>query len=196
MRIELLLITLVCMSVQAQEGPEAEGDERGFTFTGTVTRGEDLLLEIPGGLNFFLDFIGYGPEGWSVRIFDPARPGDNFCAVVTPPYRGINALQIYAWHFFNEDRTGPNDGSVNAPGEERRFFFVTDIPSYDRAFELLSTMLWPEGPEAADSAAAAHDRILREEGRITIGELETGCIPGTDSVWIERMEIEVELFIQ
>lgn len=196
MRISLLLVTLAYMSVPAQDGTAAGGEPCRFAFTGTVTRGEDLLQEIPGGLTFTLDFIGYGPEGWSVRIFDPARPGDNFCAVVTPPYRGINALQIYAWHFFDDDRTGPNDGSVNAPGEERSFHFVTDIPAYDLAFELLSIMLWPEGPEAADSAAAAHDRIHREEGRITIVELETGCMPGTDSVWIERMEVEVELFIR
>ena len=166
-----------------------------FVFSGTVLRGEDLRQELPDGLVFALEFIDYGPEGWSVRIFDPASPGDNFCAVVTPPYRGINALQIFAWHFFDQDCTGPNDGSVNAPGEERGFSFVTDKPTYDRAFSLLSTMLWPGTPEEAEEAAGEHDLIPREEGRLIIDDLETGSIPGTDSVWIERMDFTVELFI-
>lgn len=189
--IVILALALVCTAQVT--GPDPTGGP--FVFSGTVHRGEDLRQEIPGGLVFALDFIDYGPEGWSVRIFDPARPADNFCAVVTPPYRGVNALQIYAWHFFNEGRNGPNDGSVNAPGEERSFSFVTDTSSYDRAFALLSTMLWPEAPEEAEEAAGEHDTIPYEEGRLTIDTLETGCIPGTDSVWIERMEVTVELFI-
>ena len=189
--IVILALALVCTA----QGTGTGAAESPFVFTGTVLRGEDLRMEIPEGLVFALDFIDYGPEGWSVRVFDPARPSDNFCAVVTPPYRGMNALQIFAWHFFNEGRNGPNDGSVNAPGEERHFSFVTDTATYDRAFTLLSSMLWPDAPEEAEEAAGEHELIPREEGRLVIEELETGSVPGTDSVWIERMEVTVELFI-
>lgn len=184
---------VLIMLLTAGAAPGGEGDT--CRFEGTVSRGEDYHYELPGGLEFRLDFIGYGPEGWSVRILDPAYPSDNFCSVVTPPYRGINALQIYAWHFFDEDMTGPNDGSVNAPGEERRFSFVTDKQSFDLAFDLLSAMLWPDSPEDAEAAAAQHDTIPGGSGVLTITDLDTGSIPGSDSVWIDIMEFEVELLL-
>lgn len=175
-------------------GEEADQTDYPFAFSGAVSRHEDFQHELPGGLIFTLEFISYGTEGWAVRIFDPAFPSDNFCAVVTPPYRGINALQIYAWHFLNEDGTGPNDGSVNAPGEERRFYFVTDKASYDIAFEALSAMLWPESTEAQEAAVVVHDGINRESGILTLRELIPGGT-GEDTAWIESMEFDVELFI-
>ncbi len=182
-----IVLILISNSLLSDE-PEQTCDP--FGLSGAVNRHEDFQYELPGGLVFTLEFIDYGPEGWAIRIFDPAFPGDNYCAVVTPPYRGINALQLYAWHFFNEDGTGPNDGSVNAPGEERRFYFVTDQASYDAAFESLSAMLWPESSEAQEAAAVLHDGIHRARGILTITELVTG-----DSVHIDRMEFNVELFI-
>lgn len=168
--------------------PEQTCDQ--FGLSGEVNRHEDFQYVLPEGLVFTLEFISYGPEGWAIRIFNPAFPSDNFCAVVTPPYRGINALQIYGWHFLNEDVTGHDEGSVNAPGEERRFYFVTDKASYDAAFESLSIMLWPESSEAQEAAAVLHDGIRRARGILTITELVTG-----DSVHIDRMEFDVELFI-
>ncbi len=165
-----------------------------FVLSGTVSRLEDFQHDLPGGLVFTLEFIAYGPEGWAIRIFDPAFPSDNFCAVVTPPYRGINALQIYAWHFLNEDGTGPDDGSVNAPGEERRFYFVIDKASNDAAFESLSAMLWPESTEAQEAAAILHDGIHHECGILTVTEIVAGDVSG-DSVQIESMTFDVELFI-
>ena len=187
----LIVLILISGSLSGDE-PQQPGSTSGFS--GTVTRHEDFQHELPGGLVFILEFISYGPEGWAIRIFDPAFPSDNFCAVVTPPYRGINALQIYAWHFLNADGTGPNDGSVDAPGEERRFYFVTDKGSYDTAFESLSAMLWPESPEAQETASALHDGIHRESGILTITELVAGDYAG-DSAYIDSMEFDVELFI-
>ena len=113
---------------------------------------------------------------------------------MTPPYRGINALQIYAGHFLNEDGTGPDDGSVNAPGEERRFYFVIDKASNDAAFESLSAMLWPESTEAQEAAAILHDGIHHECGILTVTEIVAGDVSG-DSVQIESMTFDVELFI-
>ena len=192
-RYPLILIVLIIVSSSfSGDEPQQPGSASGFS--GTVSRHEDFQHELPGGLVFTLEFISYGPEGWAIRIFDPAFPSDNFCAVVTPPYRGINALQIYAWHFFNEDGTEPNNGSVNAPGEERRFYFVTEKASYDTAFESLSAMLWPESPEAQEAAAALHDGIHRESGILTITELVAGESSG-DSAYIDSMGFDVELFI-
>jgi hypothetical protein len=175
-------------------GEEPGANQFPYSFSGAVSRFEDFQCELPGGILFTVEFIDYGPEGWVVRIFDPAFPSDNFCSVVTPPYRGINALQIYAWHFFNEEATGYNDGSVNAPGEERRFYFVTDKPGFDIAFESLSGMLWPESPEAQEAAVTVHDGVHRECGILTVTELVPG---GTweDSVWIDSMEFDVDLFV-
>lgn len=192
MKTSLFTLALVLLWMTG-EAPGGEGNT--FRFGDTVSRGEDYRYELPGGLEFRLDFIGYGPEGWSVRILDPAYPSDNFCSVVTPPYRGVNALQIYAWHFFNEDMTGSNEGSVNAPGEERRFSFVTDKQSFDLAFDLLSAMLWPDSPEDAEAAASRHDTIPRGSGVLTITDMHTGSIPGSDSVWIDSMDFEVELLL-
>ena len=186
-----LLILLISSSLFGDE-PLQNGSPP--VLSGTVSRHEDFQHELPGGLVFTLEFIAYGPEGWAIRIFDPAFPSDNFCAVVTPPYRGINALQIYAWHFLNEDGTGPDDGSVNAPGEERRFYFVIDKASYDAAFESLSAMLWPESTEAQEAAAILHDGIHRARGILTVTEIVAGDASG-DSVQIESMTFDVELFI-
>ena len=79
---------------------------------------------------------------------------------------------------------------MNAPGEERRFYFVTDKASYDAAFESLSTMLWPESPEAQEAAAVLHDGIQRESGILTVTELVAG-----DSAYIDSMKFDVELYI-
>lgn len=190
----IIIILTFLVAAGSLSGEESEQTGLPFTFSGSVSRHEDFQHELPGGLIFTLQFITYGPEGWAVRIFDPAFPSDNFCSVVTPPYRGINALQLYAWHFFNEDGSGPNDSSVNAPGEERRFFFVTDKGTYDIAFEALSAILWPESPEAVEAAAAVHDGIHRERGMLTVMDLVRGDVT-EDSSYIDSMEFDVELFI-
>lgn len=190
-----VLFLLVLVTIEGSiYGEEPGSDQTPCSFSGAVSRFEDFQYEIPGGLLFIVEFIDYGPEGWAVRIFDPAFPSDNFCSVVTPPYRGINALQIYTWHFLNEEGNYPNDGSVNAPGEKRRFYFVTDKPGFDIAFESLSAMLWPENPEAQEAATAVHEGVHRERGILTIRELVLGSTEG-DSVWIDSMEFDVELFV-
>ncbi|MCD4701872.1 MAG: hypothetical protein K8S24_08460 [Candidatus Aegiribacteria sp.] len=190
----ILIVLTLLIAAGSLSGEEPEQSGLPFTFSGSVSRHEDFQYELPGGLIFTLQFITYGPEGWAVRIFDPAFPSDNFCSIVTPPYRGINELQLYAWHFFNEDGSGPNNGSVNAPGEERRFFFVIDKETYDIAFESLSAILWPESPEAVEAAAAVHDGIYRERGVLTVMDLVRGDVTG-DSSYIDSMKFDVQLFI-
>jgi hypothetical protein len=47
---------------------------------------------------------------------------------LTPPWHGVpNPRTIEGWHFRNEANSGPNDGSVNAPGELREFIFSPEV---------------------------------------------------------------------
>lgn len=163
-----------------------------YQFSGTVSRGEDFSFEFTPGLEFRLDYIDYEPGGWAVRIADPGYPDENFCSVVTPPYSGTNPLQIYAWHFLNIDGDGPNDGSVNAPGFDRSFMFVTDRDNFTLAFESLSSMLWPQTDEEYDRALAVHNTIPRQLGMLLIKDI--GFVE-SESTSIESLEFEVELYM-
>jgi hypothetical protein len=188
------LILTVLLFLAFAESPGAEGSESesgSFAFSGSVNRYEDFQYELPGGLLFKVEFIAYGPEGWAIRIFDPAYPSDNFCSVVTPPYRGINALQLYAWHFLGE----AGGAEANVPGERRVFYFVTNKQDFDRAFETLSMMLWPENQVEQDEAVRIHDEIQRECGILTVRDIVPVEARG-DSAWIESMEFDVELYVQ
>src|SRR6185503_17865995 len=51
------------------------------------------------------------------------REGEDL-STLTPPWHFVpNAREIEGWHFRNPDNTGPNDGSMNAPGYLREFIF-------------------------------------------------------------------------
>lgn len=65
------------------------------------------------------------PVGWDIGIFDTDRSED--LSRFTLPLRGPNARNIYAWHFRNEDNTGPNTGTVNAPQRHRAFMFSPEV---------------------------------------------------------------------
>ncbi len=65
--------------------------------------------------------------GWFLRIYEPGRPDDDLSSL-TPPWHFVpNAREIEGWHFRNADNTGPNDGTTNAPGEERDFNFSPEV---------------------------------------------------------------------
>lgn len=72
---------------------------------------------LPNGLIFSLE-----PQrhGWSIRVYD-AQSGLEMSSM-TPPLRlATNPREISGWHFRNSDNTGPNEGSVNAPQQNRHF---------------------------------------------------------------------------
>jgi len=67
--------------------------------------------------------------GWRLGLFDgePER-GAVDLTQLTPPLRGApNPRELFGWHFRNENNTGPNDGSVNAPQETRVFVISPGI---------------------------------------------------------------------
>ena len=104
---------------QRSKNSNGHGFQRNVRFSGEVLKGRSFERQV--GANLFFRLV---PEelGWSISMGNKA-PRENFCSVVTPPYRGMNALRIEGWHFRNADNTGPNDGGVNAPRELREFIF-------------------------------------------------------------------------
>jgi hypothetical protein len=130
-------------SILQTSKPASEAHPRSVTFSGEVLKGRSFEKTIRANLFFRLV-----PQelGWTILIGSKADAANNFCGVVTPPYRGINALQIEGWHFRNSDNTGPNDAgpkNVNAPQELREFYFVLSEADYRNAMDALQIMLWP-----------------------------------------------------
>jgi len=66
-------------------------------------------------------------HGWTLQISKRDRPAEDLSRL-TPPWHFVpNPREIEGWHFRNAENTGPNDGSVNAPGAERDFIFSPDV---------------------------------------------------------------------
>ena len=65
------------------------------------------------------------PVGWDIGVFEPGKSED--LSQFTLPLRGPNDRALYAWHFRNEDNSGPNEGSVNAPQDHREFIFSPEV---------------------------------------------------------------------
>lgn len=94
------------------------------TFSGDVMRGEKFSRIFHDSMAFVLDPI---ESGWEIGIFLKGRPGENI-ARLTPPFHSVpNPRFVEGWHFRNESNTGPNDGSVNAPGSVREFIFSSKV---------------------------------------------------------------------
>lgn len=141
------------------------------------------------------EYAELGWMGWIIQIAPPAEPDHNYTSIVTPPFRGVNALQIIGWHFRNSDNTGANDGSVNAPQEERNFLFVTNEEDYQTAFAAVDCVLHPSQCEDMDDqeAFAIHESVPKSEGTLLITELELGNLVPEQQAWIEHMAFEVEI---
>lgn len=66
------------------------------------------------------------PEGWLIGVFE--KNGSEDLSRLTPPWHGLpNPREVEGWQFRNADNTGPNEGSVNAPGEIRDFIFSPEV---------------------------------------------------------------------
>ena len=118
---------------QRSKSTDARAVQRNVRFSGAVRKGRSFERQI--GANLFFRLV---PEelGWAISVGSKAVRG-NFCSVVTPPYRGMNALRIEGWHFRNSDNSGPNEpgpNNVNAPQEHESFTLysmrrITGAPS-------------------------------------------------------------------
>ena len=68
-----------------------------------------------------------GSDGWMVRVGTRSRPSDDLSRLTQPWHFVPNPRQLAGWHFRNKSNTGPNDGSVNAPGTFREFIFSPEV---------------------------------------------------------------------
>lgn len=164
-------------------------------FKGEVRRGQVFERSIDRRLTFRLNPDEYG---WEIWIGDKTKPDRNYCAIITPPYHGINALDIEGWHFRSSDNSASVEArgnNVNAPQEIRRFFFVLNEAGYLKASHALQRLLWPYSYTASETEEAreAYDRIKKMTGRLRIRSKELGNLKGGGRAWIERMRFEVEI---
>lgn len=174
------------------------GDEaypRTVTFGGDVLKGR--LFEKHIGANLFFRLV---PQelGWTIAIGNKADTVKNFCGIVAPPYRGVNALQIEGWHFRNADNSGPNQvgpKNVNAPQELREFYFVLNEVDYRSATAALDIFLWPYSysKEQIDGAERAHAMLRKGHGTLTIRDLKLNTLERGKQAGIERMTFHVAL---
>jgi hypothetical protein len=167
-----------------------------FAAEGDVVRGKDFEARIDASRVFRLKAFS---EGWVIEVTDDK--GNNYCSVVTPPYRGTNHLEIFGWHFRNADNTGPNapgEKNVNAPGEHREFRCLAtaaDAAAASRALDVVlrgeKTAAWRE----SDEAYQLHGRFVAEaqRGTLSMSRLALGSLGAGRRPWIASMHFRFEL---
>lgn len=144
------------------------------TLTGAVNRGERFSSAFGPGLVLVLEPAEYG---WQIIVRDE-RPDENI-ARLTPPFHFVpNPRDVEGWHFRNGDNTGPNDGSVNAPQEERDFLFS---PEVGRSID------YPVTPEQAKQLERAG------QGRLVIKSLQLGNLEPGQKAHIRQMDFSIWL---
>ncbi|MBN1426848.1 MAG: hypothetical protein JXB07_00600 [Anaerolineae bacterium] len=178
--------------------------DRPDEFAGQVTRGQTFEHEISPSLVFYLcpiQHAEYGDIGWQITISNQPQNGcdpdsPDYAGIVTPPFRGLNSRDIVGWHFRNEDNTGPNQGSVNAPQENRLFNFVLDHDGYQAALTV-HDCLWRQMCAGLDQGEMPDiiAEIPQSSGSMLITHLELGHLVPGEQAWIEQMEFGVKLYL-
>jgi hypothetical protein len=119
--------------------------------------------------------------GWRIAIQTScAANGDNFAAVATSPFHGVNALEVEGWHF---------DPRVNAPQRVREFEFVLN----ERDWQMLMTALNSNYDPA--KALSGVRKITLGHGTWTITRMARSIGADGKSVfrWIDfRLSLEIK----
>ena len=175
----------------------AQGAEPWLGFSGEVARGETFRHRLEQ--NYWFE-LRPDPQGWGWHIWigDPREAHDNYAAVVTPPYHGINRLQLFGWHFRNADNSGPNAAgpkNVNASQEVRDFRFVLHDLDHDDAMAALRRLLW--GPVESEDVGL-HLRtwrreLAKDEGWLEITDMTLGNLVTGETARFRRMAFTVHL---
>jgi hypothetical protein len=173
----------------------APGSQRAVRFSGAVLKGQSFERRI--GANLFFRLIPL-ELGWTISVGSGSGPGNNFCGVVTPPYRGVNQIYVEGWHFRNADNSGPNEPgpkNVNAPQEVRDFNFVLNDADNRKAFDALQILLWPYSysKQQIHEADDTHAKLPKGNGTLTIRDLQLNRLEPGKQAGIERMTFDVEL---
>ncbi|MCP4359625.1 MAG: hypothetical protein GY796_16585 [Chloroflexi bacterium] len=178
------------------------------TFTGQVSRGQIYKHQITQDLVFCLVPGGIirdiPDEGWNIIISD-TRPDScdhsskdyaNFGSRVTPPFRGNLYFDVYGWHFRNAENTGENDGSVNAPQEERHLNFVFNRQDYETLWYAARCNRWAIDTDCAQATqTSTNTEIPRSSAKFTVTKLELGNLVPDSHAWIEYMEFKVDVYL-
>jgi len=186
------LSVLAALGIPSAVAAELRGSgERCETYHGRVVRGQAFQQPIGDGLVFRL-----APDslGWTIGVIKAGRPEEDFAAIATPPYRGINPRYLEGWHFRNRANSGPNEGDVNAPQEERAFAFVLTPEDYRTAETSVETLLWGTRTDAERQRALdALAQVSRARGTLRVVNATLGNLaPGTQA-WFEALTFDVEL---
>lgn len=156
-------------------------------FQGHAAKGQYFKKVLGNGLVFHLIPDNYG---WNIEIL-PEHDQENvpyggFASIATPPFHGINALQIQGWHWRNIDNTAANDGSVNAPQEIRDFEFVVnnaDAQKMGAAIEQFTS----------GKTLSFSPYVSLGQGKLVIKNLKLGNLIEGKQAWIESMDFKVTL---
>jgi hypothetical protein len=170
-------------------------------FTGEVSRGQRYQRPVGDNLEFRLEPTDLG---WTIAISTRSnwrtvgRGSENFVQVVTPPYRGINPVNIEGWHFRNSENSGPNAAgskNVNAPQLVREFDFVLNDSEYEDALVALQKILWPYSysEQQVQEATAKHDGLSKGNGELRILDLRLNNLVSGRQAGVDSMKFEVEL---
>jgi hypothetical protein len=180
---------------RASENSNAPRAQKTVSFSSRISKGQSFEKQI--GVNLFFRLI---PDelGWTISVGSNSAPKNNFCGVVTPPYRGINAIHIEGWHFRNADNSGPNEAgpkNVNAPQKAREFHFVLNDGDYRKAFDALQILLWPysSSKQEITEAESVHAKLPKGNGALTIRDLKLNRLDVGKQAGVDGFTFDVEL---
>ncbi len=168
---------------------------RTVRFSGEARAGQVFERPISRHLVFQLVPVTWG---WEIRVIRMGRPEHDFATVATPPFRGINDLQIAGWHFRMADNSGPNGvgpANVNAPQEERKFSFVLDEAAFQAAHAALNRTVWPKTRDDQAAADREWQSIPAGSGRLSIESMTLSHLQPGERAAFEWMRFRVVLIL-
>jgi len=183
-----------------------------IAFRGALKAGERFQHQFGGRFIFALRPTD---DGWYVAVYEQGRREDltrldgrrEDLARLTLPFHGPNPTQIEGWHFRNQDNTKPNDGSVNAPQEEREFIFSPEVgrsipgpashgeltlEDIDRVSSFGRGVLHIEHLVLSPLERGARARILEMEFRCTISWSNRMAV--ANARWLRQFRFAVHAF--
>ncbi|MCB0719203.1 MAG: hypothetical protein KDD65_12205 [Bacteroidetes bacterium] len=110
--------TVASVRLTTAQSCEPTSTRHAFATQGEVAGEHEFGTVVNDRWTFLLDRNSFG---WSIRMYDST--GVDLTAITPPFHFGVNHRDIEGWHFRNQNNTGPNDGSVNAPQTMRLFVF-------------------------------------------------------------------------
>jgi hypothetical protein len=102
----------------------AESGRNAEMISGVITRDRPFYRLTRSGFILRLDPTD---DGWRIQVAMKGRETDDLTRL-TPPWHFVpNPRDLEGWHLRNRANTGPNDGTVNAPGRLREFIFSPEV---------------------------------------------------------------------